>query len=72
MPTPDLEERFRRWLKLTGEMHDNAHFTPNAAIAWAPMLKPLAESTIALISTAGVHLKKQPAHDLALEKAASP
>ena len=64
MPTPDLEERFRRWLKLTGEMHNNAHFTPNAAIAWAPMLKPLAESTIALISTAGVHLKKQPAHDL--------
>src|SRR5258708_38319377 len=64
MPTPDLEERFRRWLKLTSEMHDNAHFTPNAAIAWAPMLKPLAESTIALISTAGVHLKKQPANAL--------
>jgi len=21
MPTPDLEERFRRWLKLIGEMH---------------------------------------------------
>lgn len=64
MPTPDLEERFRRWLKLTSEMHDNAHFTPNASIAWAPMLKPLAECTIALISTAGVHLKSQPAHNL--------
>ena len=34
MPTPDLEERFRRWLKLTAEMHDNANFTPNESIAW--------------------------------------
>jgi hypothetical protein len=57
MPTPDLEERFRRWLKLTSEMHDNANFTPNESIAWAPMRKPLAECCIALVSTAGVHLK---------------
>lgn len=64
MPTPDLEERFRRWLKLTSEMHGNAHFTPNAEIAWTPMHKPLAECTVALISTAGVHLKRQSAHDL--------
>ncbi len=64
MPTPDLDERFRRWLKLTSEMHDNANFTPNASIAWAPMRKPLAECSIALISTAGVHLKSQPAHNL--------
>jgi len=64
MPTPDLDERFRRWLKLTSEMHDSANFTANASIAWVPMTKPLAECTIALISTAGVHLKSQPAHDL--------
>jgi D-proline reductase (dithiol) PrdB len=64
MPTPDLEERFQRWLKLIGEMHDNANFTPNASIAWSPMRKPLAECTIALVSTAGVHLKSQPAHNL--------
>ena len=64
MPTPDLEERFRRWLKLTAEMHDNARFTANASIAWAPMSKPLTDCTIALISTAGVHLKSQPAHDV--------
>lgn len=64
MPTPDLEERFRRWLKLTSEMHDNANFTPNASLAWTPMSKPIAECTIALISTAGVHLKSQHAHDL--------
>ena len=64
MPTPDLEERFRRWLKLTAEMHDNARFTANASIACAAMSKPLAECTIALISTAGVHLKSQPAHNL--------
>ena len=64
MPTPDLEERFRRWLKLTSEMHGNANFTPNAERAWTPMHKPLTDCTVALISTAGVHLKSQPAHDL--------
>jgi D-proline reductase (dithiol) PrdB len=64
MPTPDVEERFRRWIKLTSEMHDNAHFTPNPEIAWTPMRKPLAACRIALVSTAGVHLKSQPAHDL--------
>jgi D-proline reductase (dithiol) PrdB len=64
MPTPDLEERFRRWLKLTSEMHDNANFTHNETIAWAPLRKPLAQCRVALVSTAGVHLKSQPAHDL--------
>src|SRR5260370_26136352 len=64
MPAPDLEERFRRWIKLIAEMHDNANFTPNASIAWTPMRKPLRECSVALVSTAGVHLKSQPAHDL--------
>ena len=64
MPTPDWDERFRRWLKLTAEMHENAHFTANESIAWAPLRKPLNACTIALVSTAGVHLKSQPAHDV--------
>ncbi|HVB74317.1 MAG TPA: glycine/sarcosine/betaine reductase selenoprotein B family protein [Ktedonobacteraceae bacterium] len=64
MPTPDLDERFRRWLKLTAEMHENANFTPNPSIAWVPVRKPLAQCTVALVTTAGVHLKSQPAHDL--------
>ena len=64
MPTPDLEERFQRWLKLIAEMHADAHFTANDSVAWAPLRKPLAECTVALVSTAGVHLKSQPAHDL--------
>lgn len=64
MPAPDLEERFRRWLTLTSEMHENANFTPNESIAWAPLLKPLKECCVALVSTAGVHLKSQPAHNL--------
>jgi D-proline reductase (dithiol) PrdB len=64
MPTPDLEERFQRWLKLIAEMHAGAHFTANESVAWAPLRKPLAECRVALVSTAGVHLKSQPAHDL--------
>jgi D-proline reductase (dithiol) PrdB len=64
MPTPDLEERFRRWLKLIAEMHEWANFTANESITWAALHKPLAECSVALVSTAGVHLKSQPAHDL--------
>src|SRR6266702_614128 len=52
MPTPDLEERFRRWLKLIAEMHEGANFTANATIAWAPLRKPLTECSVALVSTA--------------------
>ncbi len=64
MPTPDLEERFRRWLKLIAVMHEAANFTANESIAWAPLRKQLAGCSVALVSTAGVHLKSQPAHDL--------
>ena len=64
MPTPDMDERFRRWLKLIAEMHDGANFTANQTRSWAPLRKPLSECSVALVSTAGVHLKSQPAHDL--------
>ncbi len=64
MPTPNLEERFGRWLKLIAEMHDGANFTANESISWTALRKPLAECIVALVSTAGVHLKSQPAHDL--------
>ena len=64
MPAPDRDERFQRWLKLIAEMHDGAHFTANDTIAWAPMRVPLARACVALVSTAGVHLKTQQRHDL--------
>jgi D-proline reductase (dithiol) PrdB len=64
MPTPDREERFQRWLKLTLDMHENTHFTANDSVAWVPMTKPLAACRVALVTTAGAHLKTQPAHDL--------
>ena len=64
MPTPDLDERFRRWLKLIAEMHEGAHFTANQTIAWESLRKPLSKCSVALVSTAGVHLKSQPAHEL--------
>jgi D-proline reductase (dithiol) PrdB len=64
MPTPDLDVRFRRWLKLIAEMHDGANFTANQAIRWTPLRKQISECSVALVTTAGVHLKSQPAHDL--------
>jgi D-proline reductase (dithiol) PrdB len=64
MPTPNFEERFQRWLKLVADMHAEVHFTANESVAWTPLRKPLAECAVALVTTAGVHLKSQPTHDL--------
>jgi D-proline reductase (dithiol) PrdB len=71
MPAVDRDERFERWLRLTREMHANTHFTANAVTAWAPMSKPLAACRVALVTTAGAHLKSQPPHDL-LDHAGDP
>jgi len=57
MPTPDLEERFRRWLKLIAEMHEGANFTAKCNHSLGASAQPLTECSVALVSTAGVHLK---------------
>lgn len=42
-----------RWAK-------SHHFIEAKDIPWAPLSKPLRESSIAMVTTAGVHLKSQP------------
>jgi D-proline reductase (dithiol) PrdB len=60
----ELEAKFRQWRAIVDKMHANTRFTPNDQVSWTPLTKPLSESTIALVSTAGVHLKTQTPYDL--------
>jgi D-proline reductase (dithiol) PrdB len=64
----ELEARFRQWRAIVDKMHATTRFTPNDQISWTPLTKPLSESTVALVSTAGVHLKTQEPYDLMNER----
>lgn len=61
----ELEAKFSRWISLVSDMHEAFAFTKNDEVAFTPLKKPLASSRLALVSTAGVHLKSQPSFDLA-------
>ncbi|MDA8343911.1 MAG: glycine/sarcosine/betaine reductase selenoprotein B family protein [Thermaerobacter sp.] len=60
----ELNRKHQRWIALVTEMHAEFQFTRNASVAWTNLGKPLSESTVALVCTAGIHLKSQPAYDL--------
>lgn len=64
MAAEDLETKFRQWRAIVDKMHDTTRFTPNARLHWAPLRKPLAECTVALVSTAGVRGRDQRPYDL--------
>ena len=60
----DYEEKFESWRAVVAGMHSNTVFTSNAEPAWTPAEKPLAEARVALLTTAGAHLRSQAAFDL--------
>jgi D-proline reductase (dithiol) PrdB len=51
-------ERFARWLGsvLGGLQFHLEHIRPSSDIPWTPLKRPLAQATVAVVSTAGVHL----------------
>lgn len=62
-----LEKRARKfedWLVKLPRWHGHFTWTPNPAPHWAVPVKPLAESRVALVTSAGVHLKSQPRFDV--------
>lgn len=52
---PDPGERFARVLEATPAMGD---------IPWTPLVKPLRQRRVALVTTGGIHLKRQQPFDL--------
>jgi D-proline reductase (dithiol) PrdB len=64
-----LGERFARWFgKTTGGFQLRwENLLPSSDIPWAPLKRPLSEATVALVSTAGVHLCSDLPFDLATD-----
>lgn len=60
--------KFEAWRAVVDKMHANSVFTTNASAAFTAMSKPLRESTVALVTTAGVHLTTQTPFDLRDER----
>lgn len=61
------ERRFRKfenWLEKLPRWHDYFVWTPNPEAAWSTPVKALSEARVALVSTAGVHLRNQPRFDV--------
>ena len=59
-------ERFARWLGavLGGLQFRLEHIRPSSDIPWTPLRRPLAQATVAIVSTAGVHLCSDPPFEL--------
>jgi D-proline reductase (dithiol) PrdB len=57
-------ERFEKWKKGIESGHAGGHFLPNEALYFTPLARPLAQSTVALITSLGVHLKSDRPFDI--------
>jgi D-proline reductase (dithiol) PrdB len=64
MAAAELATKFRQWRGIVDKMHATTRFTPNERLSWTPLRKPLAESVVALVSTAGVQRKCDEPYDL--------
>ncbi|MDG1990747.1 MAG: glycine/sarcosine/betaine reductase selenoprotein B family protein [Dehalococcoidia bacterium] len=53
----DREEKFARWIVMANAVHEKFQFSMNDEIAWHEFKKPLNESRISLLTTAGVRHK---------------
>lgn len=56
--------RFERWLDSVPKWHDHFVFTPNQTTHFSKPSKSLNKSKVALVSSAGIHLKSQEAFDV--------
>lgn len=57
----DFDGRFDAWITMISKNHHASNHRGVATQQFMPLAKPLAESRVALVSSAGVHLDDQPA-----------
>ena len=57
-------QKFEKWLVKLPRWHDDFTWTPNEQVNWSVPTTPLSESRVALVSSAGIHLKSQPVFDV--------
>ncbi len=61
----ELGEKWTAWLDLIESHHHASNHRSNPEVAFTPLTKPLAESTVALVTTAGAHLDDHEPFDVA-------
>lgn len=59
-----LVQAFKHWPWLAERWARHHQFIEGQDISWAPLRTPLGESSIAIVTTAGVHLKSQTAFNM--------
>jgi D-proline reductase (dithiol) PrdB len=59
-----FEKLFTRFPGLVERWAKSHDFVINVHVPWAPLRKDLKDSRVALLTTAGVHLRSQPAYDM--------
>lgn len=59
MDTSGLQQKFDEWIEFIERAHHGANPRINEVRAFTPLVKPLAESRLALLTTAGAHLDDQ-------------
>lgn len=57
--TDGLQEAYEKWIEFIAGSHHGSHPRVNTGGAFTPLRKPLAESRVALVTTAGAHLEDQ-------------
>jgi D-proline reductase (dithiol) PrdB len=57
--TEGLDEAFDKWIEFIAASHHGSNSRVNSGDAFTPLSKPLAESKVALVTTAGAHLDDQ-------------
>ena len=60
--TPNWEQRWNEWMTPGG--HGTIADVRNEKLSWTPLKKPLAQCTVALLTTGGVHLRSQADFDV--------
>jgi len=61
--TDALKDRFETWMSMVSAGHDGYLDVRNQALNWTPLVKSVDKITVALVSTAGVHLRSQEPYD---------
>lgn len=59
-----LAERYDEWRQRVRRMHPRFEEAPSGDGAWATPSRPIAESRVMLVTSAGVHHRRDPAFDL--------
>jgi len=54
-----LQQKFDEWIEFIERAHHGTNPRTNETLSFAPLVKPLADSRLALLTTAGAHLDDQ-------------